>query len=347
MRRIAITACLNIMLALAARAEGRNDYIRAMRNGAKAKLTVHVVDDNGLSISNATCHVGFADIATIIEEDVGLSDANGLFVAEGTAKHEIGGWVEKDGFYMSHFKFQKGDPPGIIDYGGESSKAYYASKVKDGRWLPWNPTIPVVLRKIRNPIPMYATSVYKHSIPSEAHMGFDCEKQDWVVPHGKGAVADFLVRFSPVDTSGYDRACRLELLPTDPEGGFIRKRKISDSAFVSEYEAPLGGYSAVCVFRENELKFYEPNPSDLSEEDYLIFKSRIVRDKDGKVVSANYGKIYGKLDYRFSRDLKLGAVGFVYYFNPTPNDRNLEFDTDMTKNLFGIGNWKMPFPRLP
>ena len=326
MRRITIPACLMIMLTLLAHADGRDDYKRAMRNGAKAKLTVHVVDDNGHSISNATCHVGFADIATIIEEDVGHSDANGLYVAEGIAKDEIGGWVEKKGYYRSHFKFQKGDPPGMIDYGGDSSEAYYASKVRNGRWLPWNPTIPVVLRDIRNPIPMYVTNIYKHSIPSETPMGFDCVNQDWVAPHGKGVVTDFLVTFSPVGASEYDGACRIVLSSTDKEGGFIPKQKKSYSEFVSEYEAPVEGYSEVNIVRETKMKFYERNPSDLSEDEYLIFKSRIVRDKAGVIVSAHYGKIYGKMDYVFSRNKACGALGFTYYFNPKPNDPNLEFD---------------------
>jgi hypothetical protein len=46
-----------------------------------------------------------------------------------------------------------------------------------------------------------------------------------------------------------------------------------------------------------------------------------VTDEKGKIISTCYGKIYGDF-------LKL-----TYYFNPTPNDRNLEFDPK--RNLFG------------
>lgn len=323
------------------------DFRNALRNGAKAKLTLKILDEFEQPVSNAVCHVNFCDVATIIESSIGLSDTNGIFIAEGRAKGEVGGNVNKEKHYTSYFKFTKGDPPGLIDYGGESSKAYYDSKIKGSRWLPWNPTIPVELREIRKPIPMYATSIKKHSIPNQTNMGFDCEMQDWVAPHGKGFVADFFVQFSPIDASEYDGACRLVFSSPDKDGGFIRKRKHMSSEFVSEYEAPLNGYSEFKTSKKGKLKFYENNPNDLSEEEYLIFKSRIVRDKDGVVVSANYGKIYGSLRYRFSRELKCGAVEFIYYFNPNPNDRNLEFDTDMTKNLFGDGNWQMPFPRQP
>jgi len=51
-------------------------------------------------------------------------------------------------------------------------------------------------------------------------------------------------------------------------------------------------------------------------------------DKDGKIISANYAKVMG--DFRL--DARHGGVGFTYYFNPTPNDRNLEFDPK--QNLF-------------
>jgi hypothetical protein len=45
-----------------------------------------------------------------------------------------------------------------------------------------------------------------------------------------------------------------------------------------------------------------------------------VVDATGKIISANYGKIYGDF------------MNFSYYLNPTPNDRNVEFDPK--RNLF-------------
>ena len=361
-----------IMLTLLAHADGRDDYKRAMRNGAKAKLTVHVVDDNGHSISNATCHVGFADIATIIEEDVGHSDANGLYVAEGIAKHEIGGWVEKKGYYRSHFKFQKGDPPGMIDYGGDSSEAYYASKVRNGRWLPWNPTIPVVLRDIRNPTPMYVsfagsgeTAASAIPFPANAEVGFDCRKNAWVAPYGSGEVADFTLRISSLalpkevvqeielstkkmegatntlqrakyemDLRRIDRTYyELVISAIDKEGGFIRKSKLTNTHFVSDYLAPTNGYSSIFRTSVEGTPYYDPPaPTDLSSTEYLIFRSRVIRDQDGEIVSANYGKIYGPLKHGIDRRNNVGSVGFECYFNPSPNNRSIEFDGK--NNLF-------------
>jgi hypothetical protein len=52
-----------------------------------------------------------------------------------------------------------------------------------------------------------------------------------------------------------------------------------------------------------------------------------VLDDKGDIVSANYAKLVGDIDLHAVR-----GVSFTYYFNPTPNDRNLEFNPG--RNLF-------------
>ncbi len=51
-----------------------------------------------------------------------------------------------------------------------------------------------------------------------------------------------------------------------------------------------------------------------------FFRLRTVVDEKGEIVSCHYAKAYGDIP-----DLKI-------YFNPTPNDPNLEFDPK--RNLF-------------
>lgn len=64
---------------------------------------------------------------------------------------------------------------------------------------------------------------------------------------------------------------------------------------------------------------------DFEAADYL--RTRVKLDDKGNVVSANSAKIMG--DFRI---MATGLLSFTYYFNPTPNDRNLEFAPK--KNLF-------------
>lgn len=63
--------------------------------------------------------------------------------------------------------------------------------------------------------------------------------------------------------------------------------------------------------------------SKLGEREVMVFRGRAEMDPQGKIVNARYGKIYGP--FKFAQGPKK-LVDFTYYFNPTPNDRNLEFD---------------------
>ena len=330
------------------------DFKRALRYGAKAKLTIKVDDESGIPVTNANMKVFFrmSSGANDGERIRGTTDDNGVFTAEGRTTDTVFVGVEKPGCYTSRTQY--------------NAQSLDPVRLKDGCWLPWNPTIPVVLREIRNPIPMYATGVdFAKAFPCDKDIGFDCEKRDWVDPHGTGEVADFIVRMVAMelpeqvikevaditaaqeaakdrnaaarfgmDLRRIDRAYyKLVISSVDNDGGFIRKQKVKDSEFVSVYEAPEYGYTPSFETSMEKPPYYEPpNPNDLTGGEYLIFKSRIQRDSKGKIVSANYGKIYGPLEHLFSRKDNLGALKFHYYFNPTPNDRNLEFDT--SKNLY-------------
>jgi hypothetical protein len=87
------------------------------------------------------------------------------------------------------------------------------------------------------------------------------------------------------------------------------------SKFHSDYYAPVEGYI-------NELRFYSYRiEGHLHYTNYerwanYYFRIRTKFDHQGDVISANYGKIYGELN---SHDN-------IAYLNPTPNDRNVEFD---------------------
>jgi hypothetical protein len=63
--------------------------------------------------------------------------------------------------------------------------------------------------------------------------------------------------------------------------------------------------------------------SKLGEREIIVFRVRTEMDQQGRIVNAQYGKIYGP--FKFAQGPKK-LVDFTYYFNPTPNDRNLEFD---------------------
>ncbi len=71
----------------------------------------------------------------------------------------------------------------------------------------------------------------------------------------------------------------------------------------SEQEAPKDGYQST----SSQTQTTNPKRN-------FYFRVHTKLDENGNVVSACYGKIYGDL------------AQFTYYYNPTLNDRNIEFD---------------------
>ncbi len=99
-------------------------------------------------------------------------------------------------------------------------------------------------------------------------------------------------------------------------------KKYKNTSFVSAYEADSNAiyrtefpFSSYCSYKDSA----DYGAVRVAEDDeYLVFRTRVVKDDNGNIVSANYGKIYGAIR----------TVGFfgakAIYFNPTPNDTNLE-----------------------
>ena len=71
------------------------EFTRALRNGAKAKMELHIVDDDGNPVPNANVDVQMG----MIEKSYhikGQTDTNGVFVAKGKTKgNSIDIYVEK------------------------------------------------------------------------------------------------------------------------------------------------------------------------------------------------------------------------------------------------------------
>ncbi|MGN1046721.1 MAG: hypothetical protein ACI4QG_06450, partial [Candidatus Cryptobacteroides sp.] len=70
----------------------------------------------------------------------------------------------------------------------------------------------------------------------------------------------------------------------------------------------------------------------------FCFRIRTRRDEEGKIVEAYYGKIYWDIIFVHQARpefVPVASVCMKYYLNPTPLDRNLEWDRKT--NLFAPG----------
>lgn len=286
-----------------------------------AKVTLQAVDENRNPLSDANVSLWFEK--KLIE---GKTDMEGKMSGEGESLGTVTYRVTKEGYYESgstnHVRYTKIE-------GKQNSEKY----------LPWNETVQVIMKKVENPVSMFAKSV-ELRIPKEAvgvPIGFDLEQSDWIKPYGKGKKADFIFTISgkkadwKTNEEGISRSS-LELSFSNAGDGI--QEIIHDDNDTSKYilpfkNAPLNNYlpkwemvKARTYTRIIEEKGFRENQN-------FVFRVRTEQDNKGNILKAKYGKIYGPVT--FSGTETGGFVHFVYYLNPD-GTRNLEFDPN--KNLF-------------
>ena len=298
--------------------EGRHRKEYAKRYGAKGKITLKVVDSNGSIVPDAKVHTWFWTGSNTPQTD-GYTDDKGLIELEGKTMGYFYFTVDKEGYYQTYWRYW--------------FVRMFNDCVEDGRWLPWNPVLEVVLKEIRNPIQL-AKKTFGSYIPKDVGViGFDCFENDWVAPHGAGKIADLL--FSFTTTGGWEgrrsRHYTNELvISTGSVDGIFVEAYDMWSLLKSSHEAPESGYQQHVRLSKTVTTPYaygDKIDDVFINGRHIVFRSRVKMDDNGIVVSANYGKIYPDFSYGDAPPEKGEAgVRFTYYFNPTPNDRNIESD---------------------
>ena len=294
----------------------------------KARLTVRTVDDEGEPVVGAKVEIVFEhgnnpDKFTV---KAGSTDQYGSF----TAEHRTSGFVrlgsERDGYYRS------------------SGKWVPVSDRQSGRWSPWDHTIEIVMRPLLKPTPLLVRQVEFTSTNQVGSCSYDLLKGDWLPPFGEGGAADLVFSWSgrydaPTDDKGevvvslIESESAVKLSFSNADDGLIR---ITNSmSLVSDLElpnlAPRDGYATSADWqyrRTSTLRTPDTNP-EVRVSSFLRVRTKT--NELGKVEQAYYGKTEG--DFDVFAGSKSGAwIAFKYYLNPTPNDRNLEYDE--TNNLF-------------
>lgn len=295
-----------------------------------AKYTLAVVDEEKKPIKGADASISFMRSKTsgwggktnFIE---GKTDEHGMYTGEGTTqKYGVYG-ARYNGYYSTSFKYE----------GFTGVSGIFGFR----KWQPWNPTLEVVLRKIKNPIPMYAYNTEWIDIPkNNEFIGYDLIKHDWVTPYGKGITADLLFLLDKDMRAKDDYDAYLTLKFSDPLDGIqsVLVDKEQGSEYRLAYHAPNLGY-------ENKLekhKYRRKNKTYVTsykDEQNYYFRVRSNGDEENSL----YGKIHGNIEFSRFGDSN-GAIRFTYYLNPTKGDTNIEFAPQ--KNLFDDFTYKVINP---
>lgn len=265
-------------------------------------VTLKVVDDTGQPVGFANTWVYFL----LTNQIAGLTDTNGVFVA-----------THYDGSENLAFQIKKLNYYSVwIDY--HMGRNYTPEK--------WNPTKTIVLRKIGNPIPMYAKRQEMKFPTLNEPVGFDLMAGDWVTPYGRGFHTDILLKAHRNIIN--DREFNAELTVTFPDKDDGIVVAPSEPAVGSEFKtsriAAENGY-------EPELVLNFSNSRGPEKVFGYFIRVRTVLDQGGNIKSALYGKISGNFRFYAGTIAPTAGMGFDYYLNPTPNDRNVEFD--LKRNL--------------
>ncbi len=294
-----------------------------------AAFSVCVLDEDGLPVSNAVVRAGFYQSKSVgrgagielAKRFVKLTDTNGVCSFQGRCNGTVVWGPEKDGYYSTL---------GI---------RVPLNKVSFGRFEPWNLQYEATLRKIINPVPMYAKRLWDEFIPAYgAPLGYDLMKGDWLPPHGRGETADFIFQLDckfggkrAIDNGQIFESTFTLTFSNDGDG--IQEADDTQwpgSVFRLPRYAPEDGYASKWCEKGYEN---EQGSSVSSEKDYF-FRVRTKKDDEGRIVSALYGKIRKSLHAVVV--ISGSKLRLAYYLNPTPNDRNMEFDpkrnllTDLT-----------------
>lgn len=218
--------------------------------------------------------------------------------------------VTKDGYYPS--------PLGSIGRGGY--------RINTSTTDPIRLDLEILLREIRNPIPMVGIrATYPFPVEDE-WVGFDLEVGDWVAPWGGGRTEDFSAMVTRKITGPRHFSSSLKISFPDEKSGIAGPVElIEESRFLTPRKAFETGYRSTFEINRNLTKDGYQWDTQKKPEAYVL-RTRVKRDQNDNMIEAHHTvllediRLIGQLADR-------PALGLRYWFNPNTNDRNLEFDS--------------------
>ena len=210
-----------------------------------------------------------------------------------------------------------------------------------GIWQPDNLVATIRLQRVERPIPIpLFVKACKLDVKREiadvngGRFALDLMSGDWLPPFGEGKVADIEFARLPHEDLGSGMndsdvrgtSFRDSMAVRFPgEGNGLVESNPAPNLRLRIRTAPEDGYRPdyLCWTGRNRKLEYV---GSYDENRCFCFRIRTRRDDRGRIVEAYYGKIYGDILMYTGYNFIVCGVKFLYYLNPTPLDRNLEWD---------------------
>lgn len=243
----------------------------------------------------------------------------------------------------------RGVPAG---YYRPSSGGWWDFKRKNllGVWQPDDAVSTVLVQRVGRPIPLVGRSSHADIVTparidligkAGGRLAYDFLRGDWLPPVGRGETADVeFVREPPEELGTGENALagqtgrayrqRVAMRFPGKDNGIVRMNP-PDYGVPLVRTAPEDGYGPGLDFEYGVDKTLSEVKKDHLGKAFA-FRVRSRRDARGRLVEAYYGKIYGGVEIVAARGAAedtfedMGEPRFVYYLNPAPLDRNLEWD---------------------
>jgi hypothetical protein len=299
------------------------------------KIICEIYDDKNKPIQGA--NIEASKHFLIPESPISVSQRvsiNALTDVLGIAKIDIlsvqnpgGVCITKNGFYPTTSDVEWDQP---LEYNGTRTA-----------------NVRTMLKPVKNPISMFA-HVFGNTrirIPTiGVNYGYDLEMCEFVSPYGKGKCSDIIFLVNGSNDGNGNGRIQMTIRTNGEKTGFyefLTPDRERGSILISDYVAPDNCYKECLTFEfdSNHMSAAMSQPKDRN----YYFRVRCRLNSDGSINSCHYGKLYGPFTF-WNIPLAHGGVASfgldACYFNPTPNDRNVEFDTK--RNFLHKGNVNRP-----
>ena len=290
----------------------RSERYEKYYHGAPAALELTVKDDRGQPVEGSHVQAYYWRPSGVSDEENKDTNAEGKVTVVGEGYTSVRYFLTKEGYYETEGHAELKMP--------EKDPEHFWERAR------WEPIIrDEVLKKKRNPIAGIAWSNARLKAPPvETPIGLDLEKMDWLPPHGVGEQEDVRVTTTPAAVWGGKKmsynVVRVTFdFPREGDGMQLCEAD-TFSTFRTGYAADLSRPFVRHLVLDRTDKGIQVDLLPYTH--YLTFRVRTQFNEDGTIRSAHYGFLY-----RLTATPAEFSVSLPF-FNPRPNDTNLEFDPE-------------------